>query len=238
MKVKFYLALCILFAVSCGDKKSSEPQNTSETFQGIAQEVLHVPEYSYVRVTDGNNEKWLAAPTTNIIIGNTYYYDKSMQMQNFESKALGRTFETIYFIESLRSTKEPVTQITPQIHQTKNSNVTTTKPVIEKEDITLAKATNSISIADLFKDMEKYNNQVVRIKGKVTKYNPAIMNVNWLHLQDGTEHNGEFDLTVTTTSQVKVDDIVVIEGKVSLNKDFGAGYRYKIIVENATLTNE
>ena len=83
-----------------------------------------------------------------------------------------------------------------------------------------------------------YNNKTVRIKGKVVKYNPAIMNVNWLHIQDGTDFNGEFDLTVTTKAEVNVNDIVIIEGTVALNKDFGAGYTYAIIVENASITNE
>jgi hypothetical protein len=238
MKSKFYLIILFIFAVSCGEKKSTEPQNTSGTFEAIAQEVLHVSEYSYVRVYEGSNEKWLAAPITNITIGSTYYYDNPMQMQGFESKALGRTFETIYFVENLRTTKEPLANTTPQIQKTEDNTNIATKPVIEKAEVTLEKANNSISIAELFKDMEKYNNQVVRIKGKVTKYNPAIMNVNWLHLQDGTEYNGEFDLTVTTSSQVQVNAIVVVEGKVSLNKDFGAGYKYKIIVENAKVTNE
>jgi hypothetical protein len=78
---------------------------------------------------------------------------------------------------------------------------------------------------------------VVRLRGEVTKYNPAIMNVNWLHMQDGTEYNGEFDLTVTTTATVQIGDVVTIEGKVALNKDFGAGYIYNIIIENAAILN-
>jgi hypothetical protein len=61
------------------------------------------------------------------------------------------------------------------------------------------------------------------------------MNVNWFHIQDGSDFNGEFDLTVTSTEEVKIGDIITLQGKVTLNKDFGAGYFYNIIVENATL---
>jgi hypothetical protein len=56
-------------------------------------------------------------------------------------------------------------------------------------------------------------------------------------MQDGTEYNGEFDLTVTTTATVQIGDVVTIEGKVALNKDFGAGYIYNIIIENAAILN-
>ena len=63
------------------------------------------------------------------------------------------------------------------------------------------------------------------------------MNVNWLHMQDGTEFNGEFDLTVTTAATAQIGDVVTLKGTVTLNKDFGAGYFYTIIIENATLIN-
>ena len=46
---------------------------------------------------------------------------------------------------------------------------------------------------------------------------------------------GAFDITITTRSEVQINDIVTLEGKVTLNKDFGAGYIYDVIIENATL---
>lgn len=247
--------LLILFAFviyGCGESKSSEPlSNSNDTHKVVVKEVLHVSEYSYLKVDENGAEKWLAAPIGQVEIGGTYYYDKDMEMKNFESKELGRTFETIFFIESLRTSADP-NAMTPTASQPPNPHNTIANPHstdvnvqnqsgtpdVEKKEVSISREGNTISIAQLFEGMEKYNNQVVRIKGKVTKYNPAIMNVNWLHLQDGTDHNGEFDLTVTSAQEAKVDDIVVIEGTVSLNKDFGAGYVYKIIVENATITNE
>lgn len=61
------------------------------------------------------------------------------------------------------------------------------------------------------------------------------MRKNWVHIQDGTEYNDEFDLTLTTNNLVKVGDIITIEGKVFLNRDFGYGYFYNVIIENALL---
>jgi hypothetical protein len=62
------------------------------------------------------------------------------------------------------------------------------------------------------------------------------MNVNWLHIQDGTDSNGNFDITATTMGEAQLDDIVTIKGKVILNKDFGAGYVYAVLIENATVS--
>ena len=156
-------------------------------------------------------------------------------MKNFESKELNKSFETIYFIEKISSTEEDV-----KLPLTANPQTSTTeaaKPIMDKKDVNVASSEGTISIAELFTNRESYNNTVVRVRGEVTKYNPAIMNVNWLHMQDGTEYNGEFDLTVTTTETVQIGDVVTIEGKVALNKDFGAGYIYNIIIENAAILN-
>ena len=61
------------------------------------------------------------------------------------------------------------------------------------------------------------------------------MGKNWFHIQDGTTNNGDFDLTITSAAEVKVGDIVTIEGVVALKKDFGAGYSYEVIIEEAKL---
>ncbi|WP_242132131.1 hypothetical protein [Aestuariivivens marinum] len=244
MKIALNLLVVLVLFLSCKDKSSSKTTTEPEIHKGIVQEVLHVREYSYIRVLEGDQEKWLAAPITNVEKGGTYYYSKTMEMKNFESKELSKTFETIYFIEKISATeadvKSPLKTNPHPLPMVSNQQAVpgqATKPVIEKKDVNVAATENTISISELFKNRETYKNKVVRLRGEVTKYNPAIMNVNWLHIQDGTDYDGEFDLTVTSTSTVKVGDVVTIEGKVTLNKDFGAGYKYGIIIENATILN-
>jgi hypothetical protein len=58
------------------------------------------------------------------------------------------------------------------------------------------------------------------------------MGKNWIHIQDGTDFNGGFDLTITSDSQHAVGDTVIFEGKISLKKDFGYGYVYEVIMED------
>jgi hypothetical protein len=69
----------------------------------------------------------------------------------------------------------------------------------------------------------------------VVKVNNEVMDRNWVHIQDGTNDSGNFDLTVTTREFVKIDDVIEFEGTVVLNKDFGAGYFYELIMEGGTV---
>lgn len=242
MKTIIKTLLIAIFFLSCNDAKTTQTAIGPEIHKGIVKEVLHVSEYSYVRILEDGQEKWLAVPITNVEQGGTYYYSNTMEMKNFESKELNKTFETLYFIEKLSTSEADVKSLltaNPNTMSTVNGQALnsseTPKPVIDKKDVNVTASENTISIAELFKNRETYNNQVVRLRGEVTKYNPDIMNVNWVHIQDGTEYNGEFDLTATTTSTVQIGDVLTLEGKVTLNKDFGAGYIYDIIIENATI---
>ncbi|WP_242084878.1 hypothetical protein [Aestuariivivens sediminis] len=232
--MKYYLSIALfgLLLVSCKNETKTEASNTSDVHKVIAQEVYHVSEYTYIRGLEEGSEKWIAGPTTNIKVGETFYYDKSMEMPNFQSKELNKTFEMVYFVEHISQTKEGLDR--PMVSGTNMTGTGSQRTTVERKDIKIEASESTITIEELLKNKEAYNNKVVRLKGEVTKYNPAIMNVNWIHIQDGSEFNGEFDLTVTTTAEVRVGDVVTVEGKVTLNKDFGAGYKYDIIIENAT----
>ena len=238
MKYYFALLLAMILVSSCGDADKTKAPMERDVHKVVVQEVLHVNEYTYIRVSEEGEERWIAAPTTAVEVGATYYYGNSMEMKNFESKELNKTFETIYFIEKISTTEaESLTPLSSPIpHPIGILNTDSTKSVIEKAEVNIEATEGTISIAELYQNKEKYNNTVVQIQGKVTKFNPAIMNVNWVHIQDGTNFNGEFDLTVTTLEEVQLEDIITVKGKVILNKDFGAGYVYAVLIENATIT--
>lgn len=99
-----------------------------------------------------------------------------------------------------------------------------------------ADAAKSVNIATLFKDKTALAGKQVQIKGKVVKVNNGIMNRNWLHLQDGSGGATSNDVTVTTAQTAKVGDQVLVKGVVVLNKDFGAGYNYALLIEEASVT--
>ena len=93
------------------------------------------------------------------------------------------------------------------------------------------------TIEAVYKDKAKLDGKQVTVKGKVVKVNNGIMGRNFLHIQDGTGGKENNDLSVTSTQTAKVGDAVTVSGKVTLNKDFGAGYMYPLILEEATVTS-
>ncbi|WKK67283.1 hypothetical protein [Lutimonas zeaxanthinifaciens] len=245
MKRLFSLFLLGTILIACNSESKKSSSSEKELHKVVAQEVLHVKEYSYIRVLEDGNELWVAAPTTPVEIGGTYYYGKTMKMENFESKDLNKTFDKVYFVEKFSTTEEGLNQApatsnpaAPATDPHAGMNIDASqgqKPAIEKKAVEVKKAKGAISLAELFQNKEKYKGQKVIVTGEVAKFNPAIMNTNWIHIQDGSEFEGEFDLTVTTNETAQVGDILTLQGTVTLNKDFGAGYYYKIIIENAII---
>lgn len=112
------------------------------------------------------------------------------------------------------------------------------KTQIKKIKKKIPSAKGCIKLEELFKNRSKYENKKVRLRGKVKKFTPQIMNRNWIHLQDGTEYEGRWDITVTSNEDFDIGDVVTLEGRVILEMDFGSGYYYKILVEDAVLIKE
>jgi hypothetical protein len=113
---------------------------------------------------------------------------------------------------------------------------TTGRPKADlKTDVVIPQSGGGVSIAELYKNRNNYASKKVRVKGKVVKVNNEVMGKNWVHIQDGTNDSGNFDLTVTTLEFAKVDDVVEFEGTIILNKDFGSGYFYELLMEGGTI---
>lgn len=103
----------------------------------------------------------------------------------------------------------------------------------------VAKAEGGKTVAEVFAEKEALAGKPVTLRGKVVKSNVGIMGKNWIHVRDGSGSDGSNDLTVTTTTaQPNVGDTVLITGPLVLNKDFGMGYQYDVIVEDAQVTIE
>jgi len=102
---------------------------------------------------------------------------------------------------------------------------------VEKINVMIEPCKDCITIHDLLGNKQSYSGKLVRVKGKVTKYNPQIMGKNWIHVQDGSEFQGGFDLTITSDEAVSVGDTVTFKGKIVLDKDFGYGYYYNVLME-------
>ena len=108
----------------------------------------------------------------------------------------------------------------------------------EKLNVAVEPAKGGITILDLMSNKQKYANQEVMIRGVVTKFSESIMKRNWIHIQDGTSEDGNFDLTVTSLNKVSIGETITIKGVVILDKDFGYGYRYEVIIEDGVVLKE
>jgi CRISPR/Cas system CMR subunit Cmr6 (Cas7 group RAMP superfamily) len=102
----------------------------------------------------------------------------------------------------------------------------------EKIDVNIEPCEGCITVSNLLANKKSFSGKLIKIRGKVTKFNPAIMEKNWVHIQDGSEYRKAFDLTVTTDIFVSVGDTITFEGKIALDKDFGYGYVYDVLMED------
>jgi hypothetical protein len=92
------------------------------------------------------------------------------------------------------------------------------------------------TIAAVYQEKTQLNGRQVQVHGKVVKVNNGIMHRNFLHLQDGTGGQGTNQITVTSQDTAEVGDDVVVTGTLAVDRDFGAGYTYPVILEKAAIT--
>jgi hypothetical protein len=124
--------------------------------------------------------------------------------------------------------KDSFTTKTPERNtKTPNANINS-----EKISESIEPCTDCIKIADLLANKKSYSGKTIKVTGKVTKFNPEIMGKNWIHIQDGSEYKGGYDLTITTSQSASVGDTITFEGKISLDRDFGYGYIYAVLMED------
>jgi len=243
MRTIISLFILPLFLFSCSnsikqDQKNQKNEEVSykEVLKTIKSDIHQVKalesvtkgSYTYVKLQEGNKEFWAAISAQPIEIGSTYYYKDALEMTNFESKSLNKVFASIWFINDFYA-QEPIKTETASNHQGDHQN--------RRQQNTNVESINGIqTLADIFKNKEKLQNKLIRVKGKVVKINPNIMNRNWIHIQDGTSYQGFSDLAITSTEDVdfNLGDNITFQGILILNKDFGSGYRYDFLLENAT----
>ena len=196
--------------------------------QVTANEILQADRYTYLNVTEGGHKFWIATSKTEATKGQTYLYKGGLMKTNFESIEFKRTFDTIYLVSNIISaTDHPGGNLAGaqnELSGAQSPNVSSEMPI----------AKDAIKLSELINNKAKYEGKVVTISGECVKVNNGIMGKNWIHIQDGSKENGKaLDLTVTTSLNIAVGSKVALSGQIFLNKDFGAGYRYDIIMEEA-----
>ncbi len=258
-----FKTLLILFSltglIACnGDSgKKSESQAPAGTgieapvkmdvLSGKVAETMNSGGYTYILLDKEGEKIWVAVPEMQISVGEEVVLQPGIEMVNFTSSTLNRTFEKVIFSTGPVSEKgEPVEKHMemPQgdspmgmMKAPASGGMGAGTPI---DDVKVEKATgqNAYTIAEIYEKKSGLCNNKVLVRGKVVKVLPKIMGKNWIHLQDGSgdEKKGNYDLVVTSQDMPSVGDVITVSGTVYTDKDFGAGYKYNVIVEEAIIT--
>jgi hypothetical protein len=242
----FVMLVLVVVLSSCVRNKNgvmTQSQSAADGKSFKVAEVIQGNSYTYIRAKENKGEKWMAVSKQDVQTGAVYYYDEALPMNNFRSKEIDRTFDEIYFVNSISTT--PIVKSggamgsmgamggagTAQSHTGKVNTE-------QNSAIKLEKQAGEITVAQIFANRADYSGKEIEVRGVVVKVNKEVMGKNWIHIQDGTSDNGNFDLTVTSTELPAVNDEITVKGKIILNKDFGYGYSYEVIMEDATLVGK
>ena len=236
-------------AIGCQDKapktekkavqeKSAVDESAAGGFSGTVIETIKVERYTYVQVDTGKEKIWAATPEFHGHVGDTVVVPEGLVMKNFHSNTLERDFELVHFVGTI-SGAGSVQEMDQRPQMPSGHPPMGVKSSEVQIDVSkVERAEDGNTVEEIFAAKEDLAGKQVMVRGKVVKFLPQIMGKNWLHLQDGSGSEGTNDLTVTTTSVAEVGDLVLVSGKVSVNRDFGYGYSYEVLLEDAEITVE
>jgi hypothetical protein len=207
------------------------PPPAAGTLSGKVLETMDSGGYTYLKLRTGSGDVWAAVQQTKVKVGSTVTIAPQMALDNFESKTLKRKFDHIIFGVAGGQPSAAAPMASAAQHMSAPA---------ETGAVSVAKAegANGRSVAELWAQKDKLKDAPVAVRGKVVKFLPGIMGKNWLHLRDGSgsREKGDDDITVTTSETAAVGDVILVSGVVRIDKDFGAGYRYPVIVEEAKVS--
>ncbi len=187
--------------------------------------------YTYVSIEKDGKKTWVAVPKMKVTAGQEISFVPGMPMSNFKSKSLNHTFETIIFSSGVAGKDEAEAFYKSTAHQ--QAKAASAKPVkVEK-----AVGPDAYTVSELYEKSAELDKKGVVLKGQVVKFSANIMKKNWIHLQDGSGKpaEGTNDILVTSQDVLSVGDVVTLKGTLYKDKDFGNGYKYAVIIEEASV---
>jgi len=233
------------------------PEAALVTVSGTVLETMDAAEYTYMRLKTATGETWAAINKTKIAKGDSVTVTNAMVMDGFQSKTLGRTFDHILFgvlatpgaaapaaaasslpmVSDHSPTAGTTAGQSPQQMAAQHGQAAGGPADAPDVKVPKAEGANAKTVAELWAQRASLKGKEVTVQAKVVKVNANVMGKNWLHVRDGSGSKAakDNDLTVTTDVLAKVGDVVTVSGTVSIDKDFGAGYAYPVIIENAKL---
>jgi hypothetical protein len=185
---------------------------------GTVAETIDAGGYTYLRIEE--SDTWIATSTMEVSRGARVEYSGGSEMQNFYSKSLDRTFESIWFVGHVNVSG----------HDTIAKSPASASPAPGE----IEKLEGGKTIEEILSDPAALNTQAVSLRARVTKVSADIMGRNWITLQDGTGIEPANKLIATSQDMVIVGEIVTANGVIRNDVDLGSGYHYVALLEDAT----
>lgn len=213
-----------IFEPASGSSKSQTSQAESE-HRVFLMDTLSGSRYSYLKVREGDKEFWLATLKRSYTLEEEYIFEKGIYKTDYYSTAFDRSFDEIYLVSDLRPAFS-------QGQQEALGNIFESKsPAKDLSTADIQAMDGAISIKELIENADSYVDQEVKLTAKVVKINANIMDRHWLHLKDGSMD--QFDLVATSQTAVPAGHTINLKATLRKSVDFGAGYSYDLILENA-----
>ncbi len=223
-----------------------------DDLSGPVLEVLNASPYVYLRIKTAKGDVWAAVPEMKIEKGATVTVSNPMLMSKFESKSLKRTFDEVYFGVIAPAGGAPAAAGAPApgapgaagaagaAGANPHATAGQTSAAVTAGSVPKASGADARTVSETWAQKASLAGKSVTIRGIVVKVNIGVMGKNWIHLQDGTGDAklGTNDITATSASAASNGETITVTGTVRTNKDFGAGYVYAVIVEDAKIAKK
>ena len=175
---------------------SGRQQSDTAVIEGKVVFTRDVASYTYVELEIEGGNVWAAGPAAKINTGDTAKTLPGSYMQNFKSKGLNRTFDSILFTGGFIVNGKLATPDTQMANATNphNKNPHQENPhgmmgklpessVTPPAAGTIKHADGEMTIETVFAERKNYAGKEIRIRGKVMKRSPVILGVHWYHIQ-------------------------------------------------------
>ncbi|MET0008446.1 MAG: hypothetical protein ABW124_15515 [Candidatus Thiodiazotropha sp. 6PLUC9] len=209
------------------------------TGTGTVKNVIDVGSYTYVQLQQENI--WIATTHLAIVAGDEIEFSGGMEMKDFYSKTLDRTFESIIFVQKANRVGD---MDMDSLHSSVAGKGETEGAMVAPQSASVKAPepgdidplSGGMTIAGIQENATRLKDTIVELRAKVVKVNPNIMGKNWITLQDGTGTKPNDKLIATSDEMVSPGELVTASGVVRNNIDIGSGYKYKVLLEQAKFT--
>ena len=236
--MKFSLFLALTFAVGSACAADAPVLDESMCLQGTVLEAIDVDAYTYLRLKTAEGEAWVAIDRAPVATGKQVAITQAAVMKDFWSRTLQKTYEWIVFGRLAESCELPAHPDGGMAaHHGAISPAAAAPTASDRIDVAKADGPGGLTVAEVITESAALDDKPVAVRGRVVRYASGVMGRNWIHLRDGSGSaaEGSNDILVATLAQAQLGEIVLVKGVVHTNRDFGAGYVYKVLIEDATL---